>query len=99
MFENDKKENNFVIGVVDDYVKDLSGNWWTVFATGILFIVFGLIFLIWPEKTIVFIAYTIGLMAIFVGIWTMAAAFKVKRIESNYKKIKERLHSKFFKQD
>jgi uncharacterized membrane protein HdeD (DUF308 family) len=64
--------------------------------TGFLFILFGLIFLIWPEKAVVFIAYVIGLFAIIIGIWNIGAAMKIKRIEKNYQKMKENLKSKFF---
>ncbi|MFA5087286.1 MAG: DUF308 domain-containing protein [Candidatus Paceibacterota bacterium] len=94
--EENKKENNFIIGVVDAYVSEISDNWLNISVIGILFIVFGLIFLIWPEKTIVFIAYIIGLMAIITGVWTLSAAFKVKKIKKNYQRLKDELKSKFF---
>ncbi|MDD5568911.1 MAG: DUF308 domain-containing protein [Candidatus Pacebacteria bacterium] len=92
----ENKEQNFVINIVDSYVKDISGNWWTFFVTGLLFIVFGIIFLIWPEKTLIFIAYTIGLMAILVGFWNINAAMKVKRIEKRYEDMKKNFKSNFF---
>ncbi|MFA5013242.1 MAG: DUF308 domain-containing protein [Candidatus Paceibacterota bacterium] len=89
-------EQNFVVNIIDNYVRQISGNWWTFFVTGFLFILFGLIFLIWPEKAVVFIAYVIGLFAIIVGIWNIGAAMKIKKIEKNYQKMKENLKSKFF---
>ena len=96
MAEQEKKQNTFIVGVVDNYVKEISNNWKTFFITGLLFVVFGLIFLIWPEKTIVFIAYTIGLMSIIIGMWIIGNAIKVKRIEKNYQKMKDKIKSNFF---
>jgi uncharacterized membrane protein HdeD (DUF308 family) len=96
MPEQEKKQDTFVIGVIDNYVKEISGNWKAFFVTGLLFLAFGLIFLIWPEKTIVFIAYTIGLMAIITGVWIIGNAFRIKRIEKNYQKMKDKIKSNFF---
>ncbi|MFA5009399.1 MAG: DUF308 domain-containing protein [Candidatus Paceibacterota bacterium] len=96
MAEENKKENGFVVGIIDNYVREFSNNWSLIFLTGVLFIIFGLIFFIWPEKTLVFIASAIGLMAIIAGLWIIGIACRVKRIENNYKKMKEDLRSKFF---
>lgn len=96
MPEQEKKQDTFVIGVIDNYVKEISNNWKAFFFTGSLFVIFGLIFLIWPEKTIVFIAYTVGLAAIIIGIWIIGNSFRVKRIEKNYEKMKDKIKTKFF---
>lgn len=96
MAEENKKKNGFVIGIIDNYIKEVSSNWSLIFLTGVLFIIFGLIFFIWPEKTLVFIASAIGLMAILAGLWIVGIGCRVKKIENNYKKMKEKLHSKFF---
>lgn len=92
----EKQQDIFIISVVDNYIKEISANWKSIFAIGFLAILFGLIFLIWPETAMVFIAYLIGLMAIIAGVWAISLSFKVKNIETKYKKIKDGLKSKFF---
>lgn len=90
-----KNEDTFIVGIVDNYVKEISGHWSNVFVMGVLIIVFGIIFLVWPEKAIVFIAYLIGLGALVVGIWMLQMSMKIKRIERTIE-MKENLRSKFF---
>lgn len=90
------QEENFVIGIVDNYVKELSSNWWDIFVTGLLLLVFGLIFIVWPQQSMIFIAYLIGVMAGVVGAIIMYNSFKVKNIEKNYQKMKKEMKSKFF---
>lgn len=89
------KKDIFIISIIDNYVKDLSGNWVIIFVIGLLLILFGLIFLIWPDKTLIFIAYVIGAMAVFVGLGVMNMALKVKRIERNYQRMKKNIEEKF----
>jgi uncharacterized membrane protein HdeD (DUF308 family) len=91
-----KKEENFVISIVDNYVKQLSSNWWDIFITGLLIFIFGLIFIFWPKESIVFIAYLIGVLAIILGSWIICNSIKVKNIEKNYQKMKEDIKGKFF---
>jgi uncharacterized membrane protein HdeD (DUF308 family) len=90
------QEENFVISIVDNYVKELSSNWWDIFVTGLLLFVFGLIFILWPQQSMIFIAYLIGVMAGAVGVIIMYNSFKVKNIEKNYQKMKKEMKSKFF---
>lgn len=90
-----EKKDIFIISIIDNYVKDLSGNWVIIFVIGLLLILFGLIFLIWPDKTLIFIAYVIGAMAVFVGLGVMNMALKVKRIERNYQRMKKNIEEKF----
>ncbi|MDD4409584.1 MAG: DUF308 domain-containing protein [Candidatus Pacebacteria bacterium] len=87
---------NFVISIADNYVKQISSNWWDIFVTGALLFIFGAIFVIWPQQSITFIAYLIGVMAIVIGIVIMYNSFKVKNIEKNYMKMKENIKNKFF---
>jgi uncharacterized membrane protein HdeD (DUF308 family) len=96
MSEENKKQNNFIIGIIDTYVKEISGNWVNIFMISLLVVAVGLIFLVWPEQALVFIAYIIGLMSIIIGVWIMGLAFKVKSIEKKYQNIKENLKTKFF---
>jgi uncharacterized membrane protein HdeD (DUF308 family) len=93
--KNESSEN-FVISIVDNYVKEISSNWWDIFITGLLTAVFGIIFIVWPQQSIIFLAYLIGAMALFVGIMIIYNSFKVKNIERNYMKMKENIKSKFF---
>jgi uncharacterized membrane protein HdeD (DUF308 family) len=94
--EKKNQEDNFIISIVDGYVKEISGHWASVFTIGLLIVVFGLIFLVWPEKALVFIAYIIGLSALIIGIWVLGLSMKIKRIEKKYHEMKENLKSKFF---
>jgi len=91
-----EKKDFFVISIIDNYVKDLSGNWIGIFMIGIILIIFSLIFFIWPNEILVFIAYILGTMTFFIGLGVLSMAIKVKRIESNYQKIKKNMESKFF---
>jgi len=91
-----QKKDFFIVSIIDNYVKDLSGNWISIFIIGILLIIFSLIFFIWPNETLVFIVYVLGTMLFFIGLGVLGMAIKVKRIESNYKKIKKNIEEKFF---
>ncbi|MCK9578114.1 DUF308 domain-containing protein [bacterium] len=90
------ENKNFVVPILDNYVKQISSNWWDIFVTGFLFFLFGLVFIIWPEEAGRFIVYILGIMALLVGSSIMYNSFKVKNIEKNYKKMKENLIGKFF---
>ncbi|MDD5639996.1 MAG: DUF308 domain-containing protein [Candidatus Pacebacteria bacterium] len=90
------EDKNFAMSILDNYVKQISSNWWDIFITGLLFFIFGLIFIIWPEEAAKFIVYIIGIMAILAGVSIMYNSFKVKNIEKKYKKMKENLLGKFF---
>jgi len=90
------ENKNFAMPIIDNYIKQISSNWWDIFVTGLLFFIFGLIFIIWPEEAVRFIAYILGLMALIVGGWIMYNSFKVKNIEKNYNKMKQNLVGKFF---
>lgn len=91
-----QKKDFFIVSIIDNYVKDLSGNWISIFIIGILLIIFSLIFFIWPNETLVFIVYVLGTMLFFIGLGVLGMAIKVKRIESNYKKIKKNIEERFF---
>ncbi len=91
-----EKKDFFVISIIDNYVKDLSGNWVSIFIIGLLLIIFSLVFFFFPNETLVFIVYILGTMLFFVGLGVLGMAMKVKRIESNYQKIKKNIEKKFF---
>jgi uncharacterized membrane protein HdeD (DUF308 family) len=91
-----EKKDFFVISIIDNYVKDLSGNWISIFIIGIILIAFSLIFFIWPNETLIFIVYILGAMTFFISLGVLSMAIRVKRIESNYQKIKKNIESKFF---
>ncbi len=92
-------ENNnqsfFVIGIIDRYVKSISGNWWIVFSTGVVAILLGASFIVWPAQALEVSAYFIGIAIIFVGLAYIINSFKIKRIKNNYEKVKERIKSSF----
>ena len=90
------ENKNFAVSILDNYVKQISSSWWDIFITGLLFFIFGIIFIIWPAEAVRFIAYIIGIMAIVAGVSIMYNSFKVKNIEKNYKKMKKGLFGKFF---
>ena len=91
-----EKKDFFIISIIDNYVKDLSGNWVSIFIIGLLLIIFSLVFFFFPNETLVFIVYILGTMLFFVGLGVLGMAMKVKRIESNYQKIKKNIEKKFF---
>ncbi len=84
-----------VIGIIDRYVKSISGNWWIVFSTGIIAILLGISFIIWPVQALEVFAYFIGIVIIFIGFTYIINSFKIKRIKKNYEKVKERIKSNF----
>ncbi|HPC30724.1 MAG TPA: DUF308 domain-containing protein [Candidatus Paceibacterota bacterium] len=92
--ENKNQDQNFTLNIIDNYVKEISSNWVSIFLNAFLMIIFGVIFLAWPQKAVIFMAYLIGLMAILGGILMLSLSFKVKSIEKKYQKIKEELKSK-----
>jgi len=91
-----EKKDFFVISIIYNYVKDISGNWINIFIIGIILIAFSLVFFIWPQETILFVVYSLGIMLFFVGLGVLNMALKVKKIESNYEKIKKNIEKKFF---
>ena len=84
-----------MINVVDNYVRDVSGNWWIVFLTGLFAIALGLSFIIYPVEALKIFAYFVGAMIIIFGLGYIKMSFKVKRINSNYETIKQDIKSKF----
>lgn len=91
-----KIEENFVISIFDNYIKEISSNWWDILFTGLLIILVGIIFIAFPSQSVLFIAYIIGFLALIIGAIVIYAAIKVKNIERNYIKMKEDFKNKFF---
>ena len=91
----ENKSRFFVINIIDNYVKEVSGNWWLVFLNGLIAIALGISFIIWPEQALKIFAYFIGLMIILFGLQYIRFSFKIKGIKKNYEKVKEDIKSKF----
>jgi uncharacterized membrane protein HdeD (DUF308 family) len=91
-----EKKDFFVISIIDNYVKDISGNWISIFIIGIILLAFSFVFFVFPNETLVFIVYILGTMLFFIGLGVLGMSMKVKRIESNYQKIKKNIENKFF---
>ncbi|OQB09155.1 MAG: hypothetical protein BWY21_00891 [Parcubacteria group bacterium ADurb.Bin216] len=91
-----KIEENFVISIFDNYIKEISSNWWDILFTGLLIILLGVIFIAFPSQSVVFLAYVIGFFSLIIGGIVIYAAIKVKNIERNYIKMKEDIKNKFF---
>jgi uncharacterized membrane protein HdeD (DUF308 family) len=91
----ENKSRFFIINVIDNYVKELSGNWWILFLTGVFAIALGGSFIVYPIEALKIFAYFIGFIIILFGLGYIKNSFKVKRIEKNYEKIKEDIKSKF----
>jgi uncharacterized membrane protein HdeD (DUF308 family) len=91
----ENKSRFFIVNVIDNYVKELSGNWWILFLTGVFAITLGVSFIVYPIEALKIFAYFIGLIIILFGLGYIKNSFKVKRIKKNYEKIKEDIKSKF----
>jgi len=91
----ENKSRFFVINIIDNYVKEVSGNWWLVFLNGLIAIALGISFIIWPVEALKIFAYFIGLMIILFGLQYIRFSFKIKGIKKNYEKVKEDIKSKF----
>jgi len=94
MKKKTSNESGFLgIGIIDRYVKEVSGNWWIIFLTGVLAILLGLCFIIYPEEALIIFSYFFGIVVIFIGIFYIKNSFKVKSIEGKYERIKEKIKS------
>jgi uncharacterized membrane protein HdeD (DUF308 family) len=91
----ENKSRFFVINIIDRYVKEVSGNWWLVFFSGLVAIALGISFIIWPVEALKIFAYFVGVMIILFGLQYIKLSFRIKRIEKNYEKVKEDIKSKF----
>ena len=91
----ENKSRFFIINIIDNYVKEVSGNWWLVFLNGLVAIALGLSFIIWPVEALKIFAYFIGVLVILFGFQYIRLSFKVKNIKKNYEKVKEDIKSKF----
>jgi uncharacterized membrane protein HdeD (DUF308 family) len=95
MKKKTSNESGFLgIGIIDRYIKDVSGNWWIVFFTGILAILLGLCFILYPQEALIIFSYFFGMMIIAIGIFYIKNSFKIKSISGKYEKIKEKIKSK-----
>jgi len=91
----ENKSRFFIINIIDKYVNEVSGNWWLVFLNGLVAIVLGTSFIIWPVEALKIFAYFIGILIILFGLQYIKLSFKVKRIKNKYEKVKEDIKSKF----
>ncbi|MDD4073922.1 MAG: DUF308 domain-containing protein [Candidatus Pacebacteria bacterium] len=88
-------KNFFIINIFDNYVKNISGNWWIVFLTGLTAVVLGVSFIIWPIEAMKIIIYFIGLVIVVVGLFYIKNSFMIKRIGKKYENLKEDIKSRF----
>lgn len=84
-----------IINIFDNYVKNVSSNWWIVFITGLLAIILGLSFIIWPLEAIKVFAYFIGIVIILFGLTYIKSSFRIKKVNRDYENLKEDIRSKF----
>lgn len=91
----EKKSNFFIVNVVDNYVREVSGNWWILFLTGIIAIVLGVSFIIYPVEALKIFAYFIGVIIILFGLEYIKNSFRVKSLGKKYEKLKDDIKSKF----
>jgi len=90
-----RKSNFFILNVIDNYVQEVSGNWWILFATGIVAMALGVSFIVYPVEALKIFAYFIGLVIILFGLEYIKNSFRVKRLGKKYEKLKEDIKSKF----
>jgi uncharacterized membrane protein HdeD (DUF308 family) len=91
----ENKSRFFVINILDNYINEVSSNWWLIFLNGLVAIALGLSFIVWPEDALKIFAYFIGILIILFGLQYIKLSFKVKGIKKNYEKVKENIKSKF----
>lgn len=91
----ENKSKFFVVNIVDNYVKEVSGNWWLVFLNGLVAIALGLSFIVWPVEALKIFAYFVGVIIVLFGLQYIKLSFKVKGIKNKYEKVKEDIKSKF----
>jgi len=91
----ENKSRFFIINVVDNYVKEVSGNWWILFLNGIVAIILGVSFIVYPVEALKIFAYFIGIIIILFGLEYIKNSFRVKRLGKKYEKLKEDIKSKF----
>lgn len=84
-----------MINIFDNYVKKVSSNWWIVFVTGLVAVLLGLSFIVWPLEAVKVLVYFIGFIIIIIGLGYIKNSFKIKRATNNYERIKEDVKSKF----
>lgn len=87
--------DNFIIKIIDKYIKSLSSNWWIVFLTGLIAILIGFAFIVYPTEALMVFSYFLGILILIIGLAYIFSSFKVKRIEKKYEKLKEDIKSKF----
>jgi len=85
----------FIVSIFDNYIKRVSGNWWIVFITGLLAILLGLSFIIWPIEALKIFAYFVGLIIILFGFMYIKGSFRIKKVGKDYDNFKEKIKSKF----
>ena len=93
--EEKNQSKFFVVRIIDKYVKNITGNWWVIFLMGVIAVLLGFSFIIWPTEALQIIAYFLGIFIVIVGIFYIASSFKVKRIGKGYEKLKDKIKSKF----
>ncbi|KUK49819.1 MAG: hypothetical protein XD75_0190 [Parcubacteria bacterium 33_209] len=83
-----------MINIFDNYVKRVSSNWWIVFVTGLVAVLLGLSFIIWPLQAVKVLVYFIGFIIIIIGLGYIKNSFKIKKASDNYERIKKDIKSK-----
>lgn len=91
----ENKSRFFIVNVVDNYVREVSGNWWILFVTGVVAIALGVSFIVYPVEALKIFAYFVGIVIILFGLGYIKNSFKVKRLGKNYEKMKENIKAKF----
>lgn len=91
----ENKSKFFIINVLDNYVREVSGNWWILFLTGIVAIALGVFFIVYPVEALKIFAYFTGVIIIIFGLEYIKNSFRVKRLDKRYQKMKEDIKSNF----
>lgn len=58
--------------------------WWVLLIDGILTILFGIAAIVWPRLTLLVLVYLFGAYALIDGIFTIVAAFQVRKVSSDW---------------
>lgn len=59
-------------------------HWWVLLIDGILTILFGIAAIFWPGLTLLVLVYLFGAYALVDGIFTIVAAFQVRKVSSDW---------------
>lgn len=84
-----------MINIFDNYIKRVSSNWWIVFITGLIAVMLGIFFIIWPLEAVKVLVYFIGFIIIIIGFGYIKNSFKIRKAGKNYERVKKDIKTKF----